>query len=92
MAPVLITAVRWLINIMYGLLLIRVLLSWMPMFRGPFVNFVYSFTEPVLAPIRRLIDRSPLGGPGILLDFSPIIAFVVLRWVGEALLVFMMTS
>ena len=37
-----------------------------------------SATEPMLLPVRKLVDRSPLGGPGLILDFSPIIAMIVL--------------
>ena len=79
MIPILVDVVRWLFNILYGLLLIRVLLTWMPMFRGgAIVSFIFAFTEPFLAPIRKLIERSPLGGPGMMLDFSPIVAFFLL--------------
>ena len=79
MIPILRDVVVWLFNIMYGMLLIRVVLTWMPMFRGNrLVMFIFAFTEPFLAPIRRLIDRSPLGGPGMMLDFSPIILFFLL--------------
>ena len=72
--------VNWLFYIMYGLLLIRVVLSWMPMFAGGGLgSFIFAFTEPFLSPVRRLIDRSPLGGPGMMLDFSPIVSFFLLR-------------
>ena len=79
MIPILQDVVRWLFNILYALLLIRVVLTWMPMVRGGrLVEFIFAFTEPILSPIRRLIDRSPLGGPGMMLDFSPIVAFFLL--------------
>ena len=79
MIPILMDVVRWLFNILYALLLIRVVLTWMPMIRGGrLVEFVFAFTEPFLSPIRKLIDRSPLGGPGMMLDFSPIVAFFLL--------------
>jgi len=72
--------VRWLFNILYVMLLIRVVLTWMPMARtGRIIAFIFAFTEPVLAPVRKLIDRSPLGGPGMMLDFSPIITFFLIR-------------
>ena len=79
--PVIINAVRMLFIVLYGMLLVRVLLSWLPAFRnGRIVSFIFAFTEPMLAPIRRLIDRSPLGGPGMMLDFSPIIAILFLQF------------
>ena len=75
---IVIDAVRWLFNILIGLIFVRVFLSWMPMARGRVVAFVFSASEPMLMPVRRLVDRSPLGGPGLMLDFSPIITIVIL--------------
>ena len=83
MTLALVNAINWLSYILIGLLFVRVFLSWMPMFRGPVVDFIHMVTEPVLAPIRRLIDRSPLGGPGMIMDFSPIIAMIMLRLVAN---------
>lgn len=65
-----------IINIIYWVLVIlifaRFILSWIrpdpyhPTW-GPVMRFVYNATEPLLAPIRRLIPST--GG----LDFSPMI-------------------
>jgi len=41
--------------------------------RQPLARTVYSLTEPVLAPIRRLLPA--VGG----LDFSPMVALLALR-------------
>ena len=90
MIPILADAVRWLTHIITGMLLISVLLSWMPVFRGGIVSFIHAFTEPILGPIRRLIERSPLGGPGLMLDFSPIIAIVMIRFVSNVLISLLM--
>jgi len=80
MIPIIADAVGWLFNILFVMLFIRVILTWMPMARnGRIVGFIFAFTEPMLAPVRRLIDRSPLGGPGMMLDFSPIVTFFLLR-------------
>ena len=53
-------------------LLARALLSWIPNIDPyhPVVQFLYSITEPVLEPIRKLVP--PLGG---MIDISMIIAF-----------------
>ena len=76
-------------NVLYVMLFVRILLSWFPMFRGSrLVELLYILTEPVLAPIRNLIQRSPLGGPGMVLDFSPIIAFVLLRLLSSVIVSF----
>ncbi len=61
------------------LIFARVVLSWFPVNRNnPIVNFIYMLTEPMLGPIRRLIQKSPVGG-GLPIDFSPIIAFFLMR-------------
>ena len=53
-------------------LLARALVSWIPNLDPyhPAVQFLYSITEPVLEPIRKLVP--PLGG---MIDISIIIAF-----------------
>lgn len=63
----------------YELLLLgRVLLSYFPLSPGSplqgVMSFLYAVTEPVLAPIRRVIP--PIGGMG--LDLSPMIVFFVI--------------
>jgi YggT family protein len=58
---------------LYGyVLLARALMSWIPNLdpSHPVVQFLYSITEPVLEPIRKLVP--PLGG---MIDISMIIAF-----------------
>jgi YggT family protein len=63
-----------LLGAVYSLLILaRVVLSWMsPMGGGAFTAFIYQVTEPVLAPIRRVLP--PMGG----LDWSPFIALLLL--------------
>jgi YggT family protein len=53
-------------------LLARALVSWIPNLDPyhPAVQFLYTITEPVLDPIRKLVP--PLGG---MVDISMIIAF-----------------
>ncbi|MGM0419584.1 MAG: YggT family protein [Bacillota bacterium] len=73
-------AIDTFFNILYMLILVRVLLSWFGQgiqynssFRGA-INFVYGVTEPILKPIRELLPTSGMG-----IDFSPIVAFFLLR-------------
>lgn len=63
------------------LIFIRVLLSWVP--RMPYnpylrgaVRFVEETTDPYLNLFRRVIP--PLGGRGMAIDLSPILAILVL--------------
>ncbi len=68
----------WLVNtiffILYIVLVIRIIISWVS--ADPYneiVQVIYSISEPILAPFRRL----PLQLGAI--DFSPLLAFFVLR-------------
>jgi YggT family protein len=63
------------------LIFIRVLLSWVP--RMPYnlalravVRFVEETTDPYLNLFRRIIP--PLGGRGMAIDLSPILAIILL--------------
>ena len=57
------------LTILYWLILIRALISWVnPDPFNPVVQFLQRTTEPILEPIRRLLPPVPL-------DISPIIAF-----------------
>ena len=58
------------------ILIARVLMSWFnPNPYNPLVQFVLRLTEPVLAPIRRVLPS--MGG----LDLSPLVVVVVLMFV-----------
>jgi len=64
-----------LFTILYWLILIRALISWVnPDPLNPIVQFLYKTTEPILEPVRR---RLPLGLRfGI--DISPIIVVLLI--------------
>lgn len=68
-----------LIRIIDWIILIRVLLSWIPIDRNSvLVKIVYSLSEPLLYPIRQILRKSPLGD-GMMIDFSPIILILILQ-------------
>ena len=63
------------------LIFIRILLSWIP--RLPYypwlratVDFIHQVVDPYLNIFRRVIP--PLGGGGMAIDISPILAIIVL--------------
>ena len=65
--------VSLIFNILYFLLVVRIILSWVnPDPYNEIVQIIYRVTDPILMPFRRL----PLQLGGI--DFSPIVAFLVL--------------
>ena len=64
----------YLIEILKWLIIIRALLSWVnPDPYNPIVQFIERTTEPILAPLRRLVPAHRLG-----IDISPILAFLIL--------------
>ena len=66
------TILDYLLTIANWLIIIRALLSWVsPDPYNPVVRFLYSATEPMLAPFRRIIPVYTTG-----LDFSPIFALI----------------
>jgi YggT family protein len=75
--PELVALVNLVFQVLYVLVLIRVILSWVPGLGvgHPVVRAIHTLTAPILDPIRRMMP--PLGG----LDLSPIIAFLLLRLV-----------
>jgi YggT family protein len=72
MEAVLVNFVRLLATVIWLLLIARVLLSWTnPTGGGGLTAFIYQATEPILAPIRRVLP--PTGG----IDWSPLIAMLL---------------
>jgi YggT family protein len=79
--PLLITTLTTFIQIYTTLLIIRVLLSWFPninWYNQPFAA-LSQITDPYLNLFRSIIP--PLGG----IDFSPILAFLLLSFLGSLL-------
>jgi YggT family protein len=63
------------LTVLYWLLLIRALISWVnPDPYNPIVQFLYKTTEPILYPIRRILPFSLKFG----IDISPLIAFLII--------------
>ena len=65
------------IYVLMGAILVRVLLSWIVPIQpsiasNPIIPFVFQITEPILAPIRRVL---PAMG---MLDLSPMVALLLL--------------
>ena len=92
MIELLINAVYIFSGVLHYLILFRIVMSWLPIGgSNPAVQFLFSITEPILAPIRRLLQNSPLGGSGMMIDFSPILAFLLLR-LGTEMIITMLSS
>jgi YggT family protein len=69
-------AVDLLFRFLEMAIFIEVILSWV--YRGgdnAVTNLLHVFTEPFMAPARKLQDKI---APGLMLDFSPIVALFIL--------------
>ncbi len=69
-------------DIIQFLIIIRVILSWVP--HDPYsqwVRLLNDATEPVLRPIRQAVPITSMG-----VDFSPIVAFILLGFLKKVLL------
>ncbi|MFM1897550.1 MAG: hypothetical protein RLZZ385_2624 [Pseudomonadota bacterium] len=70
--------VSFIINIYYWAIIASIIMSFVMMFSGsmnphPALRLIWQLTEPVMAPIRKVIP--PMGG----LDFSPIFIFIAIQ-------------
>lgn len=68
----------WLaFDLFFLLMLVRCVISWFrPSHYHPIVRWVENTTDPILAPIQRILPPWKTGG----LDFSPAIA-ILIAWV-----------
>lgn len=74
-----------LFDLLFIFLFVAILLTWVPnidWYKQPF-KFLRELSELFFAPFRRIIP--PIGG----LDFSPIIAFIFLRFVSQTIVKFL---
>lgn len=81
---VLAITINYFFQVISYLIFARVLLSWVARdINNGIVQFIYQVTEPILAPIRNLLNQFGLGGT---LDFSPIVAMLLMQVLGRMLL------
>ena len=67
-----------LLNVYEFILIARALISWFPIDQGnPIVSFLYTVTEPILAPVRNLLMRIP-ALQSIPIDFSILVVFFLI--------------
>lgn len=74
----------FIVNIYYYAIIGSIIMSFVMMFSGnmhphPALQLVWQLTEPIMAPVRKVIP--PMGG----LDFSPIFVFLGIQFVQSLL-------
>lgn len=77
--------VLFIISIYYYAILASIIMSFVMMFSGstnphPLLLLVWQLTEPVMAPVRKIVP--PMGG----LDFSPIFIFIAIQLIQNFIL------
>lgn len=78
--------IYYFLSVIETAIIARSILSW---FVDPFSRFMqilYSVTEPFVAPVRALLSR--FIGETPMLDFSPMLAYLVLTFVKQLFVVF----
>lgn len=81
--PELIGFFGWLLGLYSWVIIAAALITWVsPDPRNPVVRFLRQVTEPVLAPVRRLLPPWKTGG----LDFSPLIVILAIQFVERVIL------
>ena len=79
----LITIIERLSWLLYILIMIRVLLSWIPM-NNNFTELIYNITDPMLKPFKDFLDKY-INLP---IDFSPLLFILCLQAVERILIRF----
>jgi YggT family protein len=76
------TLLDMILTLYMWIIIIRALISWVnPDPYNPIVQFLYKVTEPVLAPIRRLLPTGRIG-----IDFSPLIVLFIIIFIKQAVI------
>jgi YggT family protein len=71
---------------MQALIFIRAVISWLPVPRNNrLLILLHQITEPLLAPIRSLLNRSSFGR-GMMFDISPIVALLLITFLKSVVL------
>ena len=82
---VLIEALYYFYCFLTIVIFVRCILSWFPINANNFfIRLINNLTEPILEPIRRLVEKSPIGG--MMIDISPIIAYILLQIIFQILI------
>ncbi|MFQ5860454.1 MAG: YggT family protein [Dehalococcoidia bacterium] len=76
----LVAFINLLATILYIAIFARIILSWFQLggVNNPLVTIVYQLTEPILAPLRRIIPRVGM------FDLTPMIAIIIIGMVQSA--------
>jgi len=71
-----------ILRILQLAIIIRAIISWIPMRPNKFTYYLTRITEPMIGPIRKLIFRIPMMQQ-VPVDISPVIAYFILTLISR---------
>ena len=75
--------IGWLLHLLQILIFARCIISFVPAWqRQPLGQIIIVLTEPILRPLRSVVR---IGGSGVGIDFSPMIALLLISVVTRAI-------
>ena len=81
MSGFLIVTLQLLVTVLWLMVVARVLISWVnPTLDGPVGRFLFDTTEPLVAPIRRVLPQTGM------VDFSPLVLMLGLGFLMQLVL------
>ncbi len=83
---ILVAGIYYFSQILIYAIFLRVIISWFVGRGNALTNILDAIVEPILTPVRNMIYKSPLGGPGMGLDFSPIVAYILIGLITRILI------
>lgn len=79
MVEVLFDFIRLLCEVLTFAIFLRVILSWFMTSPNTLTSILDKITEPILAPLRRIIPRASM------FDFTPMVAIILLQLIANLL-------
>ena len=74
--------VQLFVTVLWLVVIARVLVSWIdPRFEGSVARFLYETTEPLMAPVRRVLPQTGM------IDLSPLVVLLVLGVLARLVLI-----
>ena len=93
MLRVFLEAVYYFLMIISFLIIASAILSWFPA-QGlrSIYKILHTLLEPILSPIRKMIQKSIFGGSHMTIDFSPFIAYLIISTLQRYIAIFLIQA
>ncbi|MBP5245629.1 MAG: YggT family protein [Clostridiales bacterium] len=78
-------SLKLIFRVLWGLMFIRAILSWIQIGENKFTEFVYNVTEIVILPVRKLLEKLNIGN-NLPIDISFTVTFILIAVISAVLL------